>query len=90
MEVNAVGSSVTPATSELSRALGKDDFLKLLVAQLSNQDPMNPMDNGEFVAQLAQFSSLEQLISIRQASEATAQTLAELVAAAEADQNGNY
>ena len=47
--------------------LGKSEFLKLLVTQLQNQDPMNPINNGEFIAQLASFSSLEQLMSINQA-----------------------
>ena len=42
----------------------KTQFLSLLVAQLKNQDPMNPVDNQDFVAQLATFSSLEQLITI--------------------------
>lgn len=47
----------TKGTSEL----GKDAFLQLLVTQLQHQDPLSPQDNSEFVAQLAQFSSLEAL-----------------------------
>ncbi len=44
--------------------LGQDEFLKLLVAQLQNQDPVNPQDGAEFAAQLAQFNSVEQLINV--------------------------
>jgi flagellar basal-body rod modification protein FlgD len=45
-------------------ALGKDEFMKLLIAQMQNQDPMNPMQGDQMAAQLAQFSSLEQLQQI--------------------------
>lgn len=67
--INSATASTTAAaasTSSTSSAapLGKDDFLKLLVTQMENQDPLNPSDPTQFTAQLAQFSSLEQLTNI--------------------------
>ncbi|HEY5956139.1 MAG TPA: flagellar hook capping FlgD N-terminal domain-containing protein [Polyangiaceae bacterium] len=47
-------------TTGADKALNRDDFLKLLVAQMKNQDPLKPQDNTQFVAELAQFSNLEQ------------------------------
>lgn len=71
----------TPATTErsgsLAPAIGKQDFLKLLVAQLRNQDPMSPMDGSEFAAQLAQFSTVEQLIEIGSKLDGQAGSIAE-------------
>lgn len=53
--------------TENSAVLAKEDFLKLLIAQLQNQNPMSPMDDTQFVAQLAQFSSLEQMANMASA-----------------------
>ncbi len=58
----STGKSATATTKD--SVMGKEDFLKLLVAQLQNQDPLNPDNPTEFTAQLAQFSSLEQLFSL--------------------------
>ncbi len=60
------GTSPTPLTGSVAGgSLGKEEFLQLLVAQLRNQDPLSPMKGEEFAAQLAQFSSVEQLMGIQ-------------------------
>ena len=66
-----IPSELSPAANDIikssvseSPVLGKDDFLHLLITQLQNQDPLNPADSTEFTAQLAQFSSLEQLSNV--------------------------
>ncbi|MCR5756493.1 MAG: flagellar biosynthesis protein FlgD [Selenomonas sp.] len=56
-------ASQTQANKDNS-ALGKDAFLQLLVTQMKYQDPLDPQDNGEYLAQLAQFSALEQMTNV--------------------------
>jgi flagellar basal-body rod modification protein FlgD len=61
------GSSASVTNSKSSNIVSKDDFFKLLIAQLKNQDPTKPVDATTFTAQLAQFSSLEKLDNINTA-----------------------
>jgi flagellar basal-body rod modification protein FlgD len=66
MQVDSFNKSITVEGRKVQHEMGKDDFLKLLITQLSNQDPTSPMENTEFIAQMAQFSSLEQMTNMNQ------------------------
>lgn len=66
MDISQVASNATTAQRTPSSSLGKQDFLNLLITQMKNQDPMDPMKGSEYAAQLAQFSSLEQLTNLNE------------------------
>jgi flagellar basal-body rod modification protein FlgD len=72
-------SSTTSTPNQVERktggTLGKDDFLKLFVAQLQHQDPMNPMQDGDFMGQMASFSTLEQITNMAAANHTVASNL---------------
>ena len=68
-------TSTAPPAAPPNRFVSKDTFLQLLVAQLKNQDPLKPQDGSAFVAQLAQFSTLEQTIASRQDLDAIREAL---------------
>jgi flagellar basal-body rod modification protein FlgD len=63
------------ATDANKNQLGKDAFLKLLTTQLQHQDPLNPMEDSEFMGQMAQFSTLEQITNMATANTAMADNL---------------
>lgn len=65
--VNESSSTYNASQAKGKSTLGKDDFMKLMISQLKYQDPLNPMEGTEFSAQLAQFSSLEQLSNMSDA-----------------------
>jgi flagellar basal-body rod modification protein FlgD len=80
MAVESIGATQSISSADLNTAgLTQDDFLKILLAQLTFQDPLKPMDNQQFIAQMAQFTALEQsrqtndkidtLLSIQSASQ---------------------
>lgn len=62
----STGDSADGTTRSPVQVLGQEDFLKLLVTQMSQQDPMNPVKDNEFIAQMAQFSALEQSKTMQQ------------------------
>ncbi len=72
MQVDAFNTALN-GTKKQPQNLDKDDFLKILITQLQNQDPTKPMEDREFIAQMAQFSSLEQMTNMsRQFTELSA------------------
>ena len=70
------------AASAKNSQLGKDQFLKLFVAQLQHQDPMNPMEDTEFMGQMASFSTLEQVTNLATANAQIAENLSSTSAVA--------
>jgi flagellar basal-body rod modification protein FlgD len=81
MDATSIKSTGSPspltqaATSGKNAELGKDQFLKLFVTQLQHQDPMNPMQDQDFMGQMASFSTLEQVTNLATANEAIASNL---------------
>ncbi len=74
-ETTAPASTPGKQAANEAATLGKDDFLKLLVAQRQHQDPMNPTDNHEFMSQMTSYSTLEQVTNMAKTNAEMASTL---------------
>jgi flagellar basal-body rod modification protein FlgD len=77
--IDSTTSTSTATPTQIQRTaggtLGKDDFLKLFVAQLQHQDPMNPMQDSDMMGQMASFSTLEQITNMASANQTIASSL---------------
>jgi flagellar basal-body rod modification protein FlgD len=81
MEVDTFNKSIKAGKAK-TNGLGQDDFLKILITQLQHQDPTSPVEDKDFIAQMAQFSSLEQITNMNQGF----QKMSSLLSSSEASQ----
>jgi len=86
---SAASGTAAPAQTISDPLTSKDTFLKLLVAQLQNQNPLNPSDPMQFMAQLTQFSQLEQTLQMRQELEAIRAAVEKMAPAAAPEEKKN-